>query len=477
MQQNTLSQKQSSLALIAIAALLAALFFFIPMEHKYDKLFRFYSLTLIPEGLELPHHFDKKIYFYLTDLAGAALFGFGLFRLRRRFFNPEGIFLAAIFFFAFLSIALSPMANYPIPYTRLFQLFTPFALFFFLSSGLIPKEKLFPIFSWSLFASGTLQGGIAACQYLSQKALGLRFFGEQPLGPTIRCPGGRLWLFDAFSKPGEIFEPIFRAMGTMPHPNVLGGILVVSLLLTTHQFTVRRSFRLFLAPCYLLQLFALATTYSRSAIFAYLLSTLFWLLWMRKKSGCRMTHTVTLIIASSALIATLFGEQYLHRGGIVNYTSTARASDSERLYYQNIAIRMAAAHPLTGVGYGQFSIHAPSFGADPKNISATHNIYLILAAETGLFSLAAFLGWIGMLFFRAIKSTSNESGILLSIFCAFLFIGLCDFYPIAFHQGALLFFGAAGTLAATILSQQESTEDLSSNIPLSTSAPFHKELE
>lgn len=443
MQPDAAIHQESSRSRIAYpaAALLVLLFFFIPIEHKYDKVFRFYSLTLIPAGLGLPHHYEKKIYFYLSDLAMIVLFTIGLHRFR--LVKLQSLLLGAIFFLAAFSIALSPLATYPIPYTRLFQLFTPFTLFLFLASGLIPKEKLFPIFSWSLLATGIVQAGIASCQYMTQKMVGLRFFGEQPFCATISCPGGRRWLLDAFSTSGDTLSGVYRAMGTMPHPNVLGGLLVATLLITGYFFHERRPWRLFLAPAYLLQLFALATTYSRSAIFAYLIGACLWLLRIQHRRA-----PFLLILISATLIGGLFSEQYLHRGGIVNYTPTARISDQERFYYQNIAERMIAARPLTGVGYGQFSIHAPSFGADPKNTSATHNIYLILAAETGLLSLFAFLLWIGTLFRGSLRSGSTEVNLFFAIFCAFLFIGLCDFYPIAFHQGALLFFGSAGLLAA-----------------------------
>ncbi len=428
--------------LILAGILLALLFFCIPIEHKYDKVFRFYSLTLIPSGLELPRHFDKKIYFYFSDLAILLLFGFGLYQQRMRLFEKGGIWLALIFFCAVISIACSPLANYPIPYIRLLQLLTPFALYLFLSSGLIAKEKLFKIFSWSLLGSGLFQATLASIQYLSQKTLGLRMLGEQTLGPNISVSGGRLWLFS--SQIGDTPMTVFRTMGTLPHPNVLGGLLVLSLLITTYFFQERRSWRLWLAPCYLLQLFALATTYSRSAIFAYLLGTLLWFAMTRTW----MKATALLIILSGMLIGTLFSEQYLQRGGIVNYTPLARASDQERLYYQNIAFRMIKEHPLTGIGYGQFSLRSPSFGAEPTQIGAPHNIYLILAAEMGLLSLFAFLGWIGMLFVNAWRSKQKETALLMGAFAAFLFIGLCDFYPLLFHQGALLFFGAAGVLGA-----------------------------
>jgi hypothetical protein len=435
--------------LIAAGILLALLFFSIPIEHKYDKLFRFYSLTLIPSGLELPRHFDKKIYFYFSDLAVLLLFGFGLYRQKLRLFEKGGIWLVLVFLFAIASIACSPLANYPIPYIRLLQIFTPFALFLFLSSDLIAKEKLFKIFSWSLFSSGLLQAALASYQYLSQKTLGLRMLGEQSFGANISVPGGRRWMLDNLTNVSNTPMSVFRAMGTLPHPNVLGGLLVLSLLMTAYFFQERRTWRLWLAPCYLLQLFALATTYSRSAIFAYLLDNLFWFVSMRIFDRNWMRGTALLIALSGLLIASLFSEQYLQRGGIVNYTALARASDQERLYYQDIALSMIKKHPLTGVGYGQFSLRSPSFGADPDHaIGAPHNTYLILATETGIFSLVAFICWIGMLLITALRSARKETMLLTGAFLAFLFIGLCDHYPLLTQQGKLLFFGAAGLLAA-----------------------------
>lgn len=416
------------------------------MEHKYDKLLRFYSLTLLPEGLALPKHFDKKIYFYLSDLAALFLFGFALVRCKMKLVTKASLCLGAILCFSLLSITLSPLSNYPIPYIRLLQLFTPIALFLFLASDIFDRQKLFRLFSWSFFASGIAQSCLASCQYFSQHWLGLRLLGEQPLQGALVMPGGRLWLFS--NGQGDTPSLIFRAMGTLAHPNVLGGLLVLSLLLTGFLFQEQKKFRFWLAPCYLLELFALATTYSRSAIFAWILGNLIWFGWMGFKEKIWMRAPAILIASCTILIATLFSEQYVHRGGIVNYTPTARASDWERIYYQNIAFRMMQDHPITGVGFGQYSLQSPHYGADSSLISAPHNIFVLLATETGLLSLVAFVAWICILLFRRVCSLEKENALLFSAFAAYLFIGLCDFYPIGSQQGRLLFFSIAGLLAA-----------------------------
>lgn len=443
-----------------VSSLFSLLFFFIPMEHKYDKLFRFYSLTLIPHNLSLPAYFDKKIYFYLSDLLALFLFGWVLTYLRKNSLTKESLFLIGFLFCAFTSVCFSPFANYPIGYWRLLHLFTPIALFCTLSSRWISQRVLFPVFSWSLFSSGLVQAVIALTQYFSQKPLGLRLLGEQPLTAKIHIPNGRIWLFDHIS---QIYQSgankaVYRALGTMPHPNVLGGLFVISLLTTTHFFLEKRSWRIWLIPCHLLQLMALATTYSRSALFAYLLATLIYVSWNRLRNRQAIRSTLFLVCISGMLTATLFSEQYLHRGGVVNYTNTSRQSDQERLFYQSVALNMIQSHPFLGVGFGQFSLRAPAFlpkGVDPQSaISATHNIYLMIATETGLLSLFLFLSWAALLLSRSFRSIERDTGLLFSLFVAFLFIGLFDFYPILFQQGKLLFFSIAGLLGAKASSKK-----------------------
>ena len=119
---------------ILATALLMLLAFLIPIEHKYDKLFRYFSLTLIPKGLEISKGFDKKIYFYVSDFLSMSLLFIGIFwfkiPLRRFFAHPLWI----VFVCALASIIVSPFIHYPLAYIRLLQLMTPLLLFSFYQS-------------------------------------------------------------------------------------------------------------------------------------------------------------------------------------------------------------------------------------------------------------------------------------------------------------------------------------------------------
>ena len=240
---------------------------------------------------------------------------------------------------------------------------------------------------------------IAIAQYFVQHNLGLRFLGEQPLCAVINVPNGHRWLLDQWL--GHVAESdiVWRAMGTMPHSNPLGGLFAVTLMITAYFFYLNKSLRPLLACAYFVQFFALGITYSRSAIFAYFIGTVIWFAWMRWHQKIVLHSTAALILVSGAITGALLHEQIVCRGGIVNITKLSHESDRIRIFYQNLAFRIVEKHSLTGVGYGQFTIRLNSFlpaGVQPLQASTNvvHNVYLMLAAENGLLSLFVFFGWI-----------------------------------------------------------------------------------
>lgn len=443
-----------------------ALFAFgIPIEHKYDKLFRFFSLTLIPQGLTLPSWFDGKIYFYISDLVALLLAFVSLFFFRislsRFFFSRKAFFLWIIFLCSIISIISSPLASYPIPYLRLLQLLTPILLYCFISQNFSKEEniKITNVFILTLFVTATLQSFITIAQYFNQEPLGLRLFGEVSPDGFFRQLNTHRWTLDYFFPRENATSLITRASGTFPHSNVLGGFLCASLLAS---YSLLASFKnkILFSFAFVIQFFAMSLTYSRSAFFAWIIGTLVWFSLHIFHQGIQKTlvnpliRFMTLLICLSLSLTTaLLYEQIFSRGGFVNYNYLAKASDSKRIYYQEIAQRMIAKKPLTGVGFSQMSLRTPEYLTPEedveKKISGTHNIYLFLGAETGLISLGSFICFILALLYAALREPlTDQINSLLSIFIAFLFIGMCDFYPILFQQGKLLFFSFAGLLSA-----------------------------
>jgi O-antigen ligase len=452
---------------IFTAGLLALLAFAIPIEYKYDKLFRFFSLSLIPQGIEIPSSFDKKIYFYPSDIAAlllliAAIFWFRT-PLSRLLLQRGSVYLWTLFGCSLVSILASSFADYPVIYIRLWQLLTPLLLFSFINAAIEEEDKprLIRIVLSAIVLAALFQTAVAIVQYFTQDWLGLRMLCEQKTRPGFGIWNGSRWIFDRIFNRIAPTTLLLRSSGTLLHPNVLGGFLSVSILASyALMMQMGKKGRLYLGLTLPFQFFALAVTYSRSAIFALTLGTFFWFglqLWERGVKQLASDRAVRflagMICLSTVLCGTLLYDQLNHRGGIVNYNPVAQNSDRVRIHYQNVAFSMIEKNPLFGVGFHQFGLRYPSYL--PKNdtsntyLTVTHNIYLLIASESGLIALTAFLLWIGTLLFAALRSPLDPiNASLIAIFIAFLFIGACDFYPILSQQGKLLFFCTAGLLAA-----------------------------
>lgn len=423
-----------------VAWLLGILMIGVPLEHKYDKLFRFYSLKIIPQGLWIPKEFDPKLYFYLSDLLAIALFCIALFSLRiplKKLAVERGAgFLWIVFGCSLLSILASPMHAYPTAYFRLVQLLSPFLLCSLIANGGFPFEKLARCILGCVMAIGAFEAAAGIVQYFHQGPIGLHLLGEpKHLDAFFSIPHGSRWIFDdllARQAPANVL----RAVGTLPHPNVFGGVMALSLL-ASYPFWHRRLV-LCLVP---FLFFALCLSYSRSALFGWALGTAVWLFFSWKS----MTKTAWVALLLTPLLSfSLLHRQILFRGGVVSQTAFSKNSNALRLVYQSHALSLLREKPLTGVGFQQYSYAASKKG---EYIPAPHNIYLYLAAETGLLSLAAFLAFLfsaARVFWNAHKEPCTIA--LGAIFLFFLFVGGCDFYPLLFQQGKMLFFPLTGLL-------------------------------
>jgi len=167
------------------------------------------------------------------------------------------------------------------------------------------------------------------------------------------------------------------------------------------------------------------------------------------------------VIASVAVVGILFYPQLLERGVPTSVSSEINMSDetnqraiSDRLLYQEVAIEMIKAKPILGVGYKNFVLEMDNYTKEPlkpHQHQPVHNIYLLIAAETGMAGLILFLLFIGAILLSAWKSKLTALSItLLAIFIGFLFIGFFDHYLWTIQQGQLMFFLVAGLLAGSL---------------------------
>jgi O-antigen ligase len=306
-----------------------------------------------------------------------------------------------------------------------------------------------------LFAVSTFfQALLAILQYIKQGSLDgwLYFLGERTF--TGSTPG--------IANADINGELLLRPYGTMPHPNVLAGYLLISSILIA-WFLIPRSagfVRYFGIGTIILAGFAIALSLSRIIIvLALVILVCLFLYWLIKK---RPKPRLGLGLLFAALLDLL-----LFLGGIAFFQTIAsrfsQTSFLEEAFVQRgeligSAVTMILSNPALGVGLGHF---IPTLAPlqDPLSVGLflqpVHNIYLLIASELGILGLLLFLAGIGATYRHLLLSGRlhpplRKTFLVLTLLLSIIMIaGFFDHYFLTLQQGQLLFAFILGLCWAT----------------------------
>jgi len=452
--------------------------------------------------------FYNAVFVYLSDLVLAILLLVWLFSLYSREFpvkqGKNGLFYSILFIFTGVSLAsllVSRETNIIIEFTGLGKLLLSIGLFCFIINKFRVKHW-FSVTFWLILAISTFQVILGTYHYFAQRSFGLKILGEEVFRSyfqgiaKFQVKHGELWIIDRFMDVSRGTYDIVRPYGTFSHPNVLGAFLSVSVILTSYLLLVSRGTwkRTVLNIILAAQIYGVILSFSRVAILSMLLSLAMLLgfslySFTRNKSMAkdvsrgtgdlaldpsashetrgsqvessasyetnffsRFKKLLLTIFVSGAVCALLFYPQFLERGGVVSHGTTNSKSVSERVLYAQTAIAMIRQHPLLGVGYHNFVEAMDEYA--PQKLAAyqhqpVHNVYLLIAAETGVLGLLVFLCFIFYILYVAWQGRESLlTTALAAAFVGILFIGLFDHYPWTIQQGRLMFFLLAGLVVA-----------------------------
>ncbi len=211
------------------------------------------------------------------------------------------------------------------------------------------------------------------------------------------------------------------------HPNGFGAYLII-------PFTLCIAFlkapRLFKAKIYypilfltVISAFCIFHTYSRGT-WVGVLAALTVLLCISRRT---IVISTVLIFTGVLLLVPMFRE--------VLFSIFQFGGDADRFKYWQVAISMFKEHPFLGRGVGTFMAHFSKYMPNFPylNISYAHNCFLQILAESGIFSLIAFLGFIFLVLYTGIKKFfSTRDPILLGGVC-----GLTGFLVHSFFEVSL----------------------------------------
>jgi O-antigen ligase len=242
---------------------------------------------------------------------------------------------------------------------------------------------------------------------------------------------------------------VLRAYGTLPHPNILGGLVFITLLGPISLFLANKkpNYPALMLLC--LGIILMSLTFSRSAWLALVAFAGVVIL----KSKYFEHKRLLLLIATIALtiMLTLYPLSDLVSTRVSNSaTATEQNSILGRIWYTQQAIEMAQKHPLSGGGIGSFVLALSDIAVDGVLVEPVHNIFYLVTAELGIVGLILMIGLFISIAWNIFKARSPQAILASATLTGLGVISLFDHYLWTIAPGRLLLGLALGLWAGQV---------------------------
>jgi hypothetical protein len=345
---------------------------------------------LIPSSLSfLTSQFSDftAVWLYLSDIFIFLLLISGIISKNIEF-SRKSLIIFAIFS-GMLSVTAYLSGFQPIYWYWILKLIEFSLVYIIFSNFSLKYEEYITFFSKFFVLLALFQVFLAILQHYFGHSMGLYWLGESHLS-TARYQVAKIVAH------GTTY---LRGYGTFPHPNLLSAYLLTAVLVNIYilHHVVGNKLAYIWRFSLILIIIGLFTTFSRAGLLAMLVSLiLIGIYWTWSKTNKKEILSISLPIFFGFLISVALFYQFLSpRGEIYGESLT------ERVVFNEIALKMIQNYPLSGVGLGESMLHMEQYSAvklEPWQIQPIHNYFLLATTEGGIpFGLA-----------------------LLSIFCYFL---------------------------------------------------------
>ncbi|MBI2036028.1 O-antigen ligase family protein [Candidatus Microgenomates bacterium] len=333
------------------------------------------------------------------------------------------VVLATLSVVGSILLSLSPAAGF----YKLIKI-VELTFFGFIIAKNINTKKDFIVVA-SLFAAGIIfESFLAIWQFINQSSIGgiFWFFGERTFsGQTVGIANANI--------DGQL---ILRPYGTFPHPNVLAGYLTIALamVISNFQFPISNFKKALFIAVLTIGTVALFLTLSRVAIIVWVAVMGLWFL-INLRKFLFIGLLVVLVFIGSIIFSPLSSR-------FMSLATVDKESFILRQQLNNSAIEMFKQSPVWGVGLNNFLMNLPRYQkpqAGPLWLQPVHNIFLLVAAETGLIGLLFFAWFISRTVIKLRKKKEFQiSNFKFQILIIIFVLGLFDHYFWTLQQGQLL---------------------------------------
>jgi len=273
-------------------------------------------------------------------------------------------------------------------------------------------SNLYKYVLWVSIASVLIQGVLGAMQFLGGASLGLSMLGESQVVNGMQ--GSSFVTLNS-----EVF---LRAYGTFPHPNVLGGYLVMNVLLGIFLFSKSKGFnkKLSILLVVLSGIFV-TLSFSRIAILLVLGIVLVTLVYKLVK-GKVFSFTPLLLVERFTNL--IYG----------NDTSWA-----DRVNLMKSSLSVMKNNLMVGTGLGNFTKGMENMIPTTVNgvllIQPVHNVVLLMIAELGIVGSLLYVLLLGKIL---ISNVSKMNWFKWLVIISLIIIGCFDHYLFSLPQGMVI---------------------------------------
>jgi O-antigen ligase len=242
---------------------------------------------------------------------------------------------------------------------------------------------------------------------------------------------------------------VLRAYGTTPHPNILGGFALLSLLGPASLFLANKKPNYLALILLSLGITVIGLTFSRSAWLALIVFIFFLIL----KSKYLNSRQLYLLIAVSlvVIVLTLYPLRDLVLTRVSNSSvETEQLSIRGRSWLNQQGLEIIRQHPLTGVGIGAFIITLANDALEGAPIEPVHNILLLAGAELGIMGVILIILLFTSIGVSVIKAKTPKSIMASALVIGLGLISFFDHYLWSLPPGRLMLGLALGLWAGTM---------------------------
>jgi putative inorganic carbon (HCO3(-)) transporter len=294
-----------------------------------------------------------------------------------------------------------------IPFFSLSMLYVQAKMYFimFFLANYLQDEHDFRVMGYA-FAAVLLFEGLVV---MEQRMLGVIFTQEnmrRAIGIKSLVAGGG--------------GTIFRAAGTLSHPNDMAMYINLCLPLVAFMYAIETKLlrKVFLMTCILVGVYALMSSGSRGAwagMGVGFAAGIF--LWMRKQGKNPIFGMSIMFLSVVTLFTALFfGSATFHDRIIKGDREAAQV----RIPLMEVATEMIQANPAMGVGLNLYTREMVPYDRTNYMVTSSfpepvHNTFLLVAAETGLPAMALLSVFIILAFKKSVRVAKEGQGIVSAI--------------------------------------------------------------